>query len=77
MNPNQLTKSLKQEATRVGFDISGACPAVTPAGFHQFVDWLEQGFAGEMTYLEDRKEAYKHPPYVLPDATSLQMLGLN
>lgn len=77
MNPNQLTKLLKQEATRVGFDISGACPAVTPAGFHQFVDWLEQGFAGEMTYLEDRKEAYRHPSHVLPDATSILMLGLN
>lgn len=77
MNPNQLTKLLKQEAVRVGFDITGACPAVTPAGFHQFVDWLEQGFAGEMTYLEDRKEAYEHPSHVLPGATSILMLGLN
>ena len=77
MNPDQLTKLLKQEAVRVGFDITGACPAVTPAGFHQFVDWLEQGFAGEMTYLEDRKEAYEHPSHVLPGATSILMLGLN
>ena len=77
MNPSQLTKLLKQEAARVGFNITGACPAVTPAGFHQFVDWLEQGFAGEMTYLEDRKEAYQHPSHVLPDATSILMLGLN
>jgi epoxyqueuosine reductase len=77
MNPNQLTESLKQEATRVGFDFSGACPAVTPTGFNQFSDWLEQGFAGEMTYLEDRKEAYRHPSHVLPDATSILMLGLN
>ncbi len=77
MTPNQLTQSLKQEATRVGFDISGACPAVTPAGFHQFVDWLDHGYAGEMNYLNDRKEAYEHPSHVLPGATSLLMLGLN
>ncbi|MGB1930848.1 MAG: QueG-associated DUF1730 domain-containing protein, partial [Mariniblastus sp.] len=77
MNPNQLTKSLKQEAERLGFDISGACAAVTPTGFHQFVDWLDQGFAGEMNYLEDRKEAYEHPSHVLPGAMSILMLGLN
>lgn len=77
MNPNQLTKSLKQEAGRLGFDISGACAAVTPTGFHQFVDWLDQGFAGEMNYLEDRKEAYEHPSHVLPGAMSILMLGLN
>lgn len=77
MNPNQLTKSLKQEAERLGFDISGACAAVAPTGFHQFVDWLDQGFAGEMNYLEDRKEAYEHPSHVLPGAMSILMLGLN
>ena len=77
MNPNQLTKSLKQEAERLGFDISGACAAVMPTGFHQFVDWLDQGFAGEMNYLEDRKEAYEHPSHVLPGAMSILMLGLN
>lgn len=77
MNPNQLTKSLKQEAERLGFDISGACAAVTPTGFHQFVDWLDQGFAGEMNYLKDRKEAYEHPSHVLPGAMSILMLGLN
>ena len=77
MNPNQLTKSLKQEAGRLGFDISGACAAVMPTGFHQFVDWLDQGFAGEMNYLEDRKEAYEHPSHVLPGAMSILMLGLN
>lgn len=77
MNPNQLTKSLKQESERLGFDISGACAAVTPTGFHQFVDWLDQGFAGEMNYLEDRKEAYEHPSHVLPGAMSILMLGLN
>jgi len=77
MNPDRLTKSLKQEAARLGFDVSGACAAVTPTGFHQFVDWLDQGFAGEMNYLEDRKEAYEHPSNVLPGAMSILMLGLN
>ena len=77
MNPAKLTQSIKSEAKRLGFGLVGVCPAVTPDGFGQFLQWLEAGYAGEMLYLEDRKEAYRHPQSVLPDVTSLVMLGMH
>jgi epoxyqueuosine reductase len=77
MNPAELTQSLKSEAHRLGFQLVGACPAVSPVGFERFVDWLDHGYAGEMHYLEDRKSAYQHPDSVLPGVTSVLMLGLN
>lgn len=77
MNPAELTQSIKAESTRLGFDLVGACPAVTPQGFDQFVNWLEAGYAGEMLYLEERKEAYRHPSSVLPEVKSLVMLGMH
>ncbi len=72
-----LTHSLKAEATRLGFELVGIAPAVTPAGVHEFVDWIERGYAGEMSYLERRQAAYHHPRHVLDGVRSVVMLGLN
>ena len=77
MNPAKLTQSLKQEAMRVGFQLSGACAAVTPAGYSDFLKWLEAGYAGEMHYLEERQAAYEHPDGVMPGVKSLLMLGMS
>lgn len=76
MNPEQLTESLKSEALRLGFELSGACAAVSPLGFDRFSKWIDDGYAGEMHYLEDRKEVYAHPEGVMPGVTSLLMLGM-
>jgi epoxyqueuosine reductase len=72
-----LTQELKQQAQRLGFSLSGACPAVTPQGIHHFYQWLQLGYAGRMSYLPARAQAYEHPRHVLPGARSLLMLGLN
>lgn len=50
---------------------------MTPAGIDHFRQWLAAGFAGEMSYLVDRREAYEHPQHVLDGARSIVMLGMN
>jgi epoxyqueuosine reductase len=77
MTAVQLTQSLQTEAHRLGFAMAGACPAVTPIGFHQLSQWLDAGYAGEMSYLTDRKSAYEHPRHVMSEVTSLLLLGMN
>jgi epoxyqueuosine reductase len=72
-----LSAELKAEARRLGFELVGIAPAVTPAGIHDFLDWLDRGYAGQMTYLERREDAYKHPNHVLHGARSIVMLGIN
>ncbi len=42
-----------------------------------FSDWLDAGFAGEMSYLADRKSAYQHPQHVMEGVVSILMLGMN
>lgn len=74
---SHLSAALKSEAHRLGFELVGIAPAVTPAGLPAFQDWLDRGFAGEMGYLERRQEAYSHPDGVLPGVRSVVMLGLN
>ncbi len=77
MDAALLTAELKAAAGRLGFDLVGVCAAVTPSGWPRFVDWLAAGYAGEMQYLEDRRDAYEHPHSVLDGARSIVMLGLN
>ena len=72
---HSLTRQLKSEAARLGFSLAGVCPAVTPAGIHNFESWIEAGYAGQMHYLPDRREAYRHPDAVLGGVKSLLMLG--
>lgn len=72
-----LTGRLKAEARRLGFDLVGIAPAVSPPGYPRLLDWLERGFAGEMHYLPRRAAAYKHPEHVLVGVRSVVMVALN
>ncbi len=77
MEKQTLTDDLKQEAIRLGFQRAGVCPAVTPTGIHRFHEWLEAGYAGEMSYLPDRSAAYEHPRHVLDGSRSLVVMAMN
>ena len=77
MSPDELTAALKAEARRLGFDLAGACPAVTPPGGERLKDWLAAGYAGEMRYLSDRADAYQNPSHVLDGVRSILMLTMN
>lgn len=72
-----LTTQIKSAATKVGFDLVGIAPAVTPVGFSRLKTWIEQGFAGEMGYIPRREAAYEHPQHVLPAVKSLIVVALN
>ena len=75
-NPSQSTQSLKAEARRLGFEVSGCAPATSPATVPQFQAWLQQQFHGEMQYMETRKEAYSDPNFVMEDSISVLMLAM-
>jgi epoxyqueuosine reductase len=77
MTPGSLTTALKEEAARLGFDLAGATPAVSPPEIDQFDEWLAAGYAGQMGYLADRAEAFRHPRHMLEGARGILMLGVN
>ena len=52
MNALALTAALKEESLRLGFDLAGATPAVAPPDFDRFRQWLADGYAGQMQYLD-------------------------
>jgi epoxyqueuosine reductase len=79
MDRAALTGKLKRRAEELGFSRSGVAPAATPshAAGERFDAWLAAGYAGEMHYLADRREAYRHPAHVLEGARSIIMLAMN
>ena len=77
LDTSVLTTQTKTDALDLGFELVGVCPAVSPVGYHRFLEWLDLGYAGEMHYLPDRSAAYQHPDSVLNGVRSVVMLGIN
>jgi epoxyqueuosine reductase len=77
MNCGELTTQLKQRAAKLGFSLGGVAPAVSPPGAARLDDWLAAGYAGQMHYLADRRDAYQHPRHVLDGARSVLMLAMD
>lgn len=69
-----IVDSLREAARGEGFSQIAVAPAVQPRGFSRLVEWIDSGFAGEMHYLADRLDAYRHPAGVLEGARSVIML---
>jgi epoxyqueuosine reductase len=77
MDPRSITDRVKSAASELGFDLCGVCPAVGNLGLARFDEWLAAGYAGEMHYLPDRREAYADPKSNLDGARSIVMLAVN
>jgi epoxyqueuosine reductase len=61
MYPRLSTQSIKQEAHRLGFDLCRIISIGEAPHFDFFTAWLEQGCAGEMTYLQRNAEKRRVP----------------
>lgn len=72
-----LTNRLKEQAHALGFELVGVAPAQVPTGLNRFLDWLEQGYAGQMHYLNTGAAARSSPESVLPGVRSIVMLGMS
>lgn len=76
-----LTKTIKQEAHRLGFDLCRVLP-VQPAPHADFFDqWVAASRSGEMSYLERNGDKRRYPQRLVetgtPEAQSIIVLGVN
>ncbi len=71
-----LETLLKAEARRLGFALSGVAPATAADGFDRLQEWLDRGYAGEMTYMQRHEEARRHPRSILSTVRSVVMVGM-
>jgi epoxyqueuosine reductase len=73
----RLEDRIKEQARTLGFELVGIAPATEADGLERLEAWLEQGFAGEMTYMERHAQARRHPRSILAEVRSVVMVGIN
>ncbi len=71
-----LVQQLEAQARQLGFDLVGIAPATSADGFAHLENWLDQGFAGAMTYMERQRAARRHPASILATVRSVVMVGM-
>jgi len=74
---SDVVDDIRSAAREAGFDLVGIAPAVSPLGFDRLREWVDNGFAGEMHYVERRLDAYRDPANVLDGVRSVILLGMN
>ncbi len=71
-----LTRRIKTEASRLGFDAVGCAPAAA-APDERLKRWLELGYQGQMAYMERNQDKRLDPGLVLEGARTILSLALN
>ena len=74
---SDLKSQLLSRAMALGFDLCRVAKSGTPPHAAEFDQWLAQGNAGEMTWLDRNKHRRTDPDQVLPGARSVIVLALN
>ena len=77
MDPIVAKSKLQSLASRIGFDECRVAPAERARHADEFLDWVAQGKAGDMGWLERNIDRRCDPREVLPGARSVVCLALN
>jgi epoxyqueuosine reductase len=77
MDTVALTRSIKEKALEIGFDLVGISPVGPFPESQFFKEWLSKGFNGEMKYMERNSERREDVRRVFPEARSVISCGLN
>ncbi|MEM7008397.1 MAG: tRNA epoxyqueuosine(34) reductase QueG, partial [Thermodesulfobacteriota bacterium] len=72
-----FTKSIKNKALDIGFDLVGVSPVGQFPENQFYKEWLKSGFSGEMGYMERNQEKREDITKVLPGARSVISCVLN
>jgi epoxyqueuosine reductase len=75
-SPAALAERVKQIAVALGFDRAGVARAGLLPQPERLGEWLARGYAGEMAWLERRREERLDPRRVLPEARSVVAVGM-
>ncbi len=72
-----LKERILDHALKLGFELCGLVPAYPVPDFDAFRSWLDQGYAGTMTYLGRGAEKRANPDRILPGVKTLICVGMN
>jgi epoxyqueuosine reductase len=73
----ELSRLIKEEARRLGFDLVGISAVRPPPHEPSFAQWLRRGFAGELDYMKRTELLRRDPRSLVPWAVSVVSVGQN
>ena len=72
-----LSSQIKEAAQRLGFELVGISP-MRPAPHEQsFAQWLREGLAGNLDYMQRTESLRRDPRELVPWAVSIISIGMN
>ncbi len=76
---DQLTRVVKREARRAGFDLVGVATSCSSSHIAHYRQWLAEGYHAEMGYLArpDAVEKRRDPRLIMPGVRSVVVVGMN
>lgn len=74
---NTLTNRIQKHAHDLGFELVGITPAEESQTIQRYREWLKNGFAGEMGYLERHVPLKEDTRMLLQEAKSVISLAMN
>lgn len=74
---NTLTERIQNRAHDLGFELVGITPAEESQTIQRYREWLKNGYAGEMGYLERHLPLKKDTRKLLQEAKSVISLAMN
>jgi epoxyqueuosine reductase len=79
LNASELTRLIKTEAHRRGFDLVGITDASPLSHMDVYTRWLDQGHQGQMAYLATERAQQRRADLrqILPDCRSVVVVGIN
>lgn len=77
LSPDTLKSNIQKIAASLGFSDCRIAAVKRATHADRYLDWVDQGCAGEMKWLERNKNRRVHPGEVLKGARSMICLGLN
>ncbi|WP_437191410.1 tRNA epoxyqueuosine(34) reductase QueG [Planctomicrobium sp. SH527] len=77
ISDQELANLIKEQGANLGFSLVGITAAARPDTLDFFRDWLQQGYHGEMNYLERREDAYADQSGVMIGVRSIVVVAMN
>lgn len=72
-----LALQIKDDARRLGFELVGISAVKPPPHEQSFAQWLRQGLAGKLDYMERTELMRRDPQQLVPWAVSVVSVGMN
>ena len=74
---NTLTERIQSRAQALGFELVGITPATESQTIQRYREWIDNGYAGEMAYLERHLPLKADTRRLLQEAKSVISLAMN